>query len=715
MAGLHIGIVMRWALAFSRLAFAASEHASLHWPTKRLAALAALAAGSGYMVLTGLHVPIVRSFAMAALYTIAVLAGRRAISLRGLAAAATVLILAEPEKVLGVSFQMSFAAVLALIAGYESLRPWLRSLREGGLRWRRCLIYVAALALTSSLAGTTLAPFAAYYFGRIQIYFIAANIVAVPIVGLWAMPAGLIALALMPIGLDRGAFVVMGWGTRAILTVAHTVASWPAAAVAVPHTAVWGLAATGQGIAWLGLWRNRMRLAGIPLIAFGLLSPLLLGPPDLLVSDDARLIAVRSPDTMILQAVSGFSRFTREEWLQYWAPARVLAMPQDGEAVAGVVACDGQACLLRPAPDAKAALLVRGAIHPEGCEAVSVIVSAEPARGLCPHPWPALVDRFTVWQYGATAIWLEGGHARILTDRSNRGERPWVPPLPVRRPHRSPALPPAREEADAQRELAWLSVAAQQRHHPALHLDAVRREDARLVTDIARLECNRIAAPADTLQRHFGFIHQGHNDLPGFRGFALADDHGVAVEDTGLDHRIAGDLECVMFAAAQHVNRHVDKAAGIAQRFDRQAGGDPAIQRKLDRGRVVGRAHAGYPGGEVAADHIRRERRRGIFARPFAPECRKILRQPQHLQRPRPMPPAAEEAALFEGRNQPVNAGFRLQAQRILHLLEARRETSLFEMPVNIHQQLVLLAREHGAPHSSQLAGRRYRSEQTGN
>ena len=43
------------------------EHASLHWPTKKLAALAALAAGGGYMVLTGMHVPIVRSFAMACL------------------------------------------------------------------------------------------------------------------------------------------------------------------------------------------------------------------------------------------------------------------------------------------------------------------------------------------------------------------------------------------------------------------------------------------------------------------------------------------------------------------------------------------------------------------------------------------------------------------------------------------------------------------------
>ena len=55
-AGLHIGIVMGWTLAFARLVLAASEHASLHWPAKKLAALTALLAGGGYMVLTGMPV-----------------------------------------------------------------------------------------------------------------------------------------------------------------------------------------------------------------------------------------------------------------------------------------------------------------------------------------------------------------------------------------------------------------------------------------------------------------------------------------------------------------------------------------------------------------------------------------------------------------------------------------------------------------------------------
>ena len=143
-AGLHIGIVMGLVFGATRLALAVWEWAALHWPTKQIAAVAALLAAGGYMLLTGAHLPVQRSFAMACLFTLGVLAGRRALSLRGLALAMAALVLLEPHLVMGVSFQMSFSAVLALITGFEALRPWLLRLHgDGGgaaawaATWRR--------------------------------------------------------------------------------------------------------------------------------------------------------------------------------------------------------------------------------------------------------------------------------------------------------------------------------------------------------------------------------------------------------------------------------------------------------------------------------------------------------------------------------------------------------------------------------------------------
>jgi len=446
-AGLHIGIVMGFALTLSRFAFSLNERASLFWPTKKLSGLCALAAGAAYMVLTGLHVPIIRSFVMACLFTIALMADRRPFSLRGLALAASVLMLLAPQEVPGVSFQMSFSAVLALISGYEALRPWLRRLH--GAAWhRRFPSHLVALALTSALAGTASAPYGAYHFGRVQIYFILANMVAVPLTALWVMPAGLIALFLMPFHLESVVLIPMGWGARAIVWVANTTAGLPAATFAAPHIPVWGLCLFSFGLAWLGLWQTRRRLAGIALMLAGLASPLLDRPPDMLVSADGRLIAVRTPAGAFLQMGQGGSKFTRDAWLQYWGGGSFLPMPgvaaataDDGKPVS--LRCDADACLLRPYADRPGALLARGAQHPNFCDQVSVIVSAEPARGLCPRPWPKLVDRFTVWRYGSAAIWLDADGARVITDRAERGDRPWVPPLPKPREAAVPMLPAA--------------------------------------------------------------------------------------------------------------------------------------------------------------------------------------------------------------------------------------------------------------------------------
>ncbi len=433
-AGLHIGAVMGLAFALTRALLALSERTALFWPTKQVAAAAALAAGGFYMVLTGMHVPIVRSFAMASLVTLAALLGRRAVSLRGLALAAVALMVLEPQQVPGASFQMSFSAVLALIAGYEVLRPWLRKLRGDGVFWRRAAGHLVALALTSLLAGGASAPFGAYHFGRLQLYFVVANMIAVPITALWVMPLGLLSLALMPAGLEGPILDAMGWGIRAIVLIARDVTAWPLAVLPVRHMPGWGLAAVGCGLAWLGLWRTaRLRLLGLLPLALGLGSPALVRPPDILMAADGKLIGVHAGNEMLIERTTGASRFTRNSWGQFWAtsgePAR---LPSQGPAGQGAIICTRDSCLIRPRPEAAAALLLRGRAPPD-CARAAVLVSLDAARGRCPGP--ALVDRVTARMQGAVAIWLEPTGVRIVPDRTLRGDRPWVPPLHRRRPY----------------------------------------------------------------------------------------------------------------------------------------------------------------------------------------------------------------------------------------------------------------------------------------
>ncbi len=425
-AGLHIGIVMGLVFATVRAGLAVWEWAALHWPTKPIAALAALAAGGFYMLLTGAHVPIVRSFAMACLLTLGVVVGRRAVSLRGLALAMAVLLLIAPSQSVGVSFQMSFSAVLALIVGYEALRPALTRLRGDGSRGRRLLHHVATLALTSALAGTASAPFAAYHFGQVQVYNVLANVAAVPVTALWIMPAGLIALVLMPLHIEALALWPMGWGVAAVLWIGRSVSALPRAVVAVPHAPDWGLAVVALGMAWVGVWRTRLRLAGVPVIVLGLTSPVWVHPPDLLLAADGRLASVRAGGTMFAQERSGSSGFTLDAWRRMWAAGPPRALPERPE---GGLACTDAGCTLRYRVGGPSALLLLRPATGAACVA-SILASLEPVRLRCPEPLPLLVDRFDLWRDGAHAIWLEHDGVRVVSDRDMRGARPWVPPPP---------------------------------------------------------------------------------------------------------------------------------------------------------------------------------------------------------------------------------------------------------------------------------------------
>ncbi len=410
-AGLHIGIVMGLVFAATRFGLALCERAALYWPTRQVAALAALGAGGAYLALTGAHVPIIRSFAMAALVTLGVLTGRRAVSLRGLALAATILLVLAPESVVGVSFQMSFAAVLTLIAGYELARPALARLGTG-TRWRRPVLYGTGLVLTSLLAGTASLPFAAYHFGRATLYYVPANMVAVPLTALWVMPWGLAALALLPLGLERLALVPMGWGIHGLLAIAHGVAAWPGAVMAVRQPPAWGLALVAAGLAWAGLWRGRLRLGGVLPLALGLAAPLFAPPPDVLITPQAGLLAVHIASATLVETARGVTPYERE------APARVFGSPAV-TALGAAPGCDAAACRLEVHGRTIAVARQAGAAD---CN-VALVVSLVRLGGPCEDT--PVVDRAAV-QDGAAEVWVGAERIRVRTDRMVRGMRPWV-------------------------------------------------------------------------------------------------------------------------------------------------------------------------------------------------------------------------------------------------------------------------------------------------
>ncbi|MGB3277748.1 MAG: ComEC/Rec2 family competence protein, partial [Pseudorhodobacter sp.] len=307
-SGLHMALLTGFIFAALRYGLALVPLLALRINAKKLAAGLALIAGAVYLALSGGNVATERAFVMVAVMLGAVLFDRRALSMRSVALAATVLLLVQPETLLEPGFQMSFAATVALIAGYSSLR-----LRKGAMPgW---MMPVFTVVFTSLLAGLATGPVAAAHFNRIAGYGLFANVLAVPVMGVLVMPAAVLAGLLAPFGLEGPALWAMGKGTEWILAVAQTVAGWDGAVRFVPSPSGLVLPIMALGALWVILWRGPVRFAGVVpvVLAFGLWA--LAERPPVLISGDGKLVGVVTASGRALSAPKG-AGFTARQWLE---------------------------------------------------------------------------------------------------------------------------------------------------------------------------------------------------------------------------------------------------------------------------------------------------------------------------------------------------------------------------------------------------------------
>jgi competence protein ComEC len=437
-SGLHLSLVALILFFGIRAGLALVEPVALRRPIKKWAAVAALIGAFGYLLITGATVPTQRAFIMLAIVLLGVMVDRVAISMRLVAWAAVVVLLIAPESLLSVSFQMSFAAVVALVAVYEALRERAPGWRNDPRWWRRIALYVAAVALTTLVAGAATGPFAVFHFNRLAAFGIAANLVAVPVTAFWIMPWGLVAFLLMPFGLEQLALVPMGWGLDVVIGVAETVAGWPGAVTLLPAMPDLGLIAVALGGLWLALWRGRWRLAGAAVVLAGLATGPLAPAPDVLVSEAGRLLAVKAPDGTLVLSSRRFARFQGSAWLRQAGQGASRDWPHKlwGEKSgkrsgtratpkpAPWLTCDGLGCIYRSSGQVVALARDERALG-EDCRLATVVVSLQPLRGRCPSALRK-IDRFDLWRAGTHAIYLTPKTIRIETVRDAQGERPWT-------------------------------------------------------------------------------------------------------------------------------------------------------------------------------------------------------------------------------------------------------------------------------------------------
>jgi competence protein ComEC len=429
-AGLHLGLVGGFVFFTVRGGLALIPRVALRYPIKKIAAGATLAVLTCYLLLSGAAIPTERAFIMNGLVFAAILIDRLRISMRICALAAAFVLAIEPESLVGVSFQMSFGAVVALIAVYETYGGRLGRLLHRRRSWTgRVLGYAGAVVVTTVVVTIGTDPFSVYHFHRIAFYSPLANVIAVPMSAVWTLPWGLVTCLLMPLGLERFALVPMGWGIDATIHVAQLVSALPGNVWPMPRLPAAGLVLVSFGGLWLCLWRGPWRRWGLVAIAAGLAGMALTRPPDIVLADIGRFLAVRSDDGQYF-ASAGHGEQIEGSFLTEETGLNLMPWPQAG--AAGGLDCAGELCRYS-ARGRRVAIVTGAAALPLECGQWDAIVAQVPAGFRCRSMIP-VIDRIDSWRLGAVALWLDDNGVTIESANRSRGDRPWVPhPRPRRR------------------------------------------------------------------------------------------------------------------------------------------------------------------------------------------------------------------------------------------------------------------------------------------
>lgn len=421
-SGLHMSLLTGLVFILFRYGLALSVPLAERFNTKKMAAFFALGAAAFYLLLSGMNVPAQRAFIMISVVLFAVLIDRTALSLRTLAWAAIAVLLLQPDALVGASFQLSFAAVVALITVYE--RVHIRASlwdRYGNFRlFRAMFLYAAAVLVTDLIATGATAPFTAFHFHLVPSYSLLANLMAGPIMGLWIMPFGLIALVLMPLGLESVPLSAMGAGIDLVNAIARFVSGLPGSTFHTPPAEVWALVCVGVGGLFLCLWRGKARFLGLFPLSVGLLQPWFSESPHILINESAEVLAVRGVDGKLTLTPGRGDGFTRNVWIEHWGKST------DRWQEHPALSCDAEGCIYRAEDGRSIGLAYTESAVSEDCGRVDLIVAKVPSWRLCSSGQS--IDRFDIWRYGAHAIWLTDGEPRIERVSDYTGRRIWNQP-----------------------------------------------------------------------------------------------------------------------------------------------------------------------------------------------------------------------------------------------------------------------------------------------
>ncbi len=329
--------------------------------------------------------------------------------------AATLVLILQPEALVGPGFQMSFAATTALVLVFGGLQHVDMSRLP---KWVRI---VFSVVLSSAIAGVATAPFAAIHFNQIAHFGLLANVLSVPLMGIIVMPAAVLAVCLAPLGLWGVGLWFVDQGLQWILFVAGKVANIEGGVGHVVSPSASVLPILGISLIWFALWQGRGRLVG----GVGVICAMMLWSqttrPAILVADNGSLIGLMGAEGRTLSRPKG-SGFVAGVWLENdGAP-----LAQTDAAAKGGFDRQGRQIAFYLGDWQMIAVTGKTALAAlNGCGGADILISNQTVHTERPC---RVIDVMSLRKTGALAFDLSvDGDLITTTARQVAGQRPWAP------------------------------------------------------------------------------------------------------------------------------------------------------------------------------------------------------------------------------------------------------------------------------------------------
>jgi competence protein ComEC len=301
-SGLHIGIIGFFIFWLFRIFLCCIPKICMFQDVKKIAAVISWTVVLLYLHISGSSVPSVRAFIMHTIIMGAILLERSSITMRSVAIAATIVMTLSPEVILFPSFQMSFGAVIAIVALYE--RAWNFS------GFFKTLFDVMA---TTMVASIPTAIFSMSAFNQLTLNSIPANIVSIPLMSFFVMPTAVIALFLMPLGWAQPFVILMSYGVKALMKISEWSAQLPGSHFIMHTPTPTNMAIFIFSGLILMLIQHKIRFIGILGSIAGALYYYLNPTPDIFVSPNAKVVGIKTEDAACFNRLNHF-RSTTSSW-----------------------------------------------------------------------------------------------------------------------------------------------------------------------------------------------------------------------------------------------------------------------------------------------------------------------------------------------------------------------------------------------------------------